>query len=228
MNNSGRPVNGQKPRRGRKRIELSDEIKEKILYLKGKKLTIKEIAERLQRDGITVSEYQVWRVLKQAELDRFYREFLEVISTFERVLGVLIVKANEEYKVLAIIDVPEFELLDARLFESVTVRRVISTLEAHRELLKRGTLLYIARVPPLVPTRCNENKLTRYLDHRGVEYRWLSPKFSRHVYRCIQRSTRDVQYNQSKEELLGCAVELITEKLFKEKVRFQKWLEGQR
>ncbi|NJE55096.1 hypothetical protein E3E28_07745 [Thermococcus sp. 21S9] len=221
MKNSG-------TKRGRKRIELSDEIKHKILTLKKRQLTIKEITETLREEGISVSEYQVWKVLKLSELDRFYEEFLDVVTSFEKVLAVLIIKVDTRFKLLTLIDVAEFAVLDADILERVTLRDVISMLERFKDELTCGTVLYLVRIPPMVPTRCSENKLTKYLTHRGVEYRWLDGRFSRYTQRCIMKKLGSSPCGQSREELLKCAVQMVSEKLFKEKVRFRKWLEGQK
>ncbi len=173
----------RKPGRRRKRVPLR--VKREILILRNKGLSIDRIHERLKREGLPISKYKVWQVIKEQEDTRSRETERKTTEETARGCGahwqgydigenpslyldVLYVPGGRKYRVLVVLNPLDLKVIHAEI-DRITLRRVLEVLST---LDLEGRYVLIGRVPPLVPTR-GSNRLVRYLRRRCVEYRWL-------------------------------------------------------
>ena len=166
---------------GRKSVQVPPELRKLIIQLRKEGLTITQIQRTFHSRGYKVSRYKIWRTIKEYEKN----ELSKIINTLKRLrhgsgpiiyVDVIRIRLPEGGKKLAklflILNISKGKVVYCDIFESLTLRDVIGTLDRYLEET-RPSLVILSRTPPFVPTRGSENKLTRHLKSTRIQYVWI-------------------------------------------------------
>jgi len=185
---------------GRKKKKLPKKVVKTILELREKGFGINSIKKELERRGITVSRYKIWNTIKEHEMRTLKEHLKRSFSTYDRVFLVailsIIVKRKRRfgYKFLVITNMNECRAYFWTVKRGLTIDDVISIIDnVLSNEIQQGfsILIYLSKVPPIVPTKGHENKLTRHLTRLGVAYAWVEHPLAKKVQRRIARKIRE-------------------------------------
>ncbi|WP_457741377.1 hypothetical protein [Thermococcus sp.] len=185
---------------GRKKKKLPKKIVKTILELREQGFRISSIKRELEQRGIAISRYKIWDTLHEHEMKTLHENLKKSFSTYDRVflmsiLTVVVKKKKRKlrYKLLVVGNMNECRACFWTVKRKLTLGDVISIIdEVLAKEISQGfsILVYISKVPPVVPTKGNENKLTRHLTKLGVAYAWIEHPLAKKVQRRVARKIR--------------------------------------
>ena len=166
---------------GRKVIEVSPELEERIVQLRGYGYTIDEIHRILTFSGYKISRYRVWKILKEHRIKKFRKMIEEFGSVCTSVNSVFFIGASptvscedgKKVKFLIICNVRKCEIVYCNTFEKLTLKTVIELFDSIVLRYQKPDLVVLFPTSPLVPTRCQRNRLTNHLENLGISYVWF-------------------------------------------------------
>lgn len=177
-------------RPGRRKIQVPPELKEKIISLRNEGNPIDQIHQAIRSMGYPISRYKIWSILKEHQERKFIEALRELQITHDDhdapvfLIGIVHTYCRDKrfLKILVICDVVEKKVMYCREFYSLTLREIISVLDLQILNAPKPKVIIMLPVPPLVPTRGNENRLTSHLKNLGIQYKWI-PNIVKQVYR---------------------------------------------
>lgn len=216
--------------KSKKSVPLRNDIVDEIIRLSNSGVSIHDIRELMAQRGVQISVYKVWNTLKTIKTRHIYMQFLERSRNFDRVMCLLLFYPRKQYedmgKLILMLDLSEFSIAHLSFHDSVKLNSILKIVDTvvHPLSQNERIFMYVSRVPPLSPTRSNENKFTKYLRRHNIQYAWME----REVYKNFRKYLEGfAQYSyvypeHTVEKILRQKLE---EKLFKERNRFRRWLQ---
>lgn len=195
---------------GRKRIELSPELRGEIIQLREKGYTINQIHQNLESRRYSISRYKIWKTLKEhqeSEMMKTINDFRSLIKDYRSAVHVsvipLVKEDNSLLRLFVIVDIPKCKVIYCDIVRSLSLKEVINIFDFHVLRVQIPELVILFPTTPLIPTRSSENRLTRHLKNLGISYLWI-PKPLRKIY--IKEVARIKKLFRSE---LGCSPKLI-------------------
>ncbi len=217
-------------KRGRPPKEVDPQVISKIIILRKEGFSVSKIQKILNEDGNHISQYLVWKIIKKhlncksREECRIKYEMKQRINYIIRgfhivYLDILKAKINDERLTLfLVVDVNNCRVLELTQVPAITLDWVISKLESEyfKTLDPQNLFIVIYPVPPMSPTRTDENKLVRFLKRKGIRHIWAEGMIGKDVSECRSRLSRKVFKHLNEEaghktlgELLEIGKEII-------------------
>ncbi len=165
---------------GRKRIELPLELKNEIIRLRKEGCTINQICKTLNSEGYRISRYKIWKTLKEHQES----EMMKTIKGVNSLIGdhgsavhigvIPLVRGDKGLlRLFVILDISKCRVIYCDVVRSLFLKDVIDIFDSHVLRVCEPNFVILSSVPPLVPTRCSENRLTRHLKNLGIPYMWI-------------------------------------------------------
>ncbi len=178
----------------------------KIITLRKEGFSISRIQKILNEEGIHISQYLVWKVIKkhlncsrkeECRIKYEMRRRINYISRRFHIIYLDILKArvnNERLSLFLVMDVNNCRVLELTHAPGTTLNQIISKLEdKYFKMLDPWSLfIVIYPIPPMAPTRTDENKLVKFLERKGVRYIWAEGMIGKDVRECRNRLSRKV------------------------------------
>lgn len=193
-------------KRGRPPKELDPAVVSKIITLRKEGFSISRIQKILDEEGISLSQYLVWKVIKkhlncrskgECRIKYEMRRRINYLSRRFHIIYLDILKArvnNERLTLLLVMDVKNCRVLELIHVPGITLNQIISKLESKyfKTLNPQSVFLVIYPIPPIAPTRTDKNKLVKFLKRKGVRYIWAEGMIGKDVSECRNRLSRKV------------------------------------
>ena len=203
----------QVKKRGRPPTELDPAVISKIVSLRMRGFSISKIQRTLEEEGISLSRYLVWKVIKahlncntkeECRIKYEMKRRINYISRKFRILYIDLLRTklkNRKVTLLLIMDVTDCKVLELTPISDITLKAIISRLEGkYLKTFNPETLfLTIYPIPPLAPTKTKRNKLVKFLEKNGVRYIWATGTLGKDIKECRSKLSRKV-FKQLNEE----------------------------
>lgn len=193
-------------KRGRPPKEVDSRVVSRVITLRKEGFSISNIQKILNKEGISLSQYMIWKIIKEhlncksrgeCRLKYEMRRRINYISRRFHIVYLDILKAkinDERLTLFLVVDVNNCRVLELTQAPAITLDWVISKLKSEyfKTLDLRSLFIVIYPVPPMAPTRTDRNKLIKFLKRKGVRYIWAEGLIGKDVSECRNRLSRKV------------------------------------